>query len=836
MSSKKYYLLLFTIGLFHTSVSFGQSFETQVLNKGPFFSNASLLQDYDSDGDIDLILTRAMDDTLDNGLEWMENIGAGNFLRHSIYEDDSLVRPGDIALCDCDDDGDLDYVVTDRGGTSSEPGQLYWLQRQDDDTYIKWTIESGADYDQVAVADYDGDGIQDIAAVGFSLTTVNLFRNDGLLNFSKSVIADSIVQAELIVADDIDDDGDVDIVFDGSRGRILWNTGTLSFEDGPELYTFNDLGASAGGGLAVTDLNNDGAKDILTFSASGTGGLYFLDGSNGYDQTQIDKLGIDVGGDLLVADIDGNGLLDIIRQHWTDDELAILYQESPLSFRREVLDVNWDNRGESHMSVGDIDSDGDLDLLFPENGNVDGDVTWYENIDGRLYRHHIFSEWGGALTVKTGDMDGDGDVDIVFTTTTNTADDYDIVWYENRGELGYKDWLVVDTLNFPMDIELADLDGDGGLDIVATARDDNKLHWFKRSGLAWEAFTIEENANQPAGVAVADLNGDGSTDVALASSADDKVYWYLNDGAGSFSRRVIDANLSEPKELEIIDLNEDGLLDVVVIATDISNAVTLYTADAAQTFTREIIASDRVPSDIEVGDWSGDGVPDIAISHDENIQADSDVTVLVNDGSGAFTSLPAVSEGRRVNAIRLADLDNDSDLDLVLGQVNQSTPMWVVSNDSGVAMIDGELLSEVEGVASISSMDVTDMNGDGRADIIAADERGNRIFLMSQRDDTGVATEDVALPAGAELSLVAENYPNPFRNTTMIRYYLPTSEDVELAVYDLLGRKVETLVNGFKSSGWHEQSFVVSSLPGGVYFYSMTQGDKKVTGKMIVLE
>ena len=174
MSTTKYYLLLCIIGFLHTTSAFGQSFDTFILNEGPFFANASLLQDYDADGDLDIILTRALNDTLENGLEWMENLGSGNFIRHSFYEDDSLVRPGDIALCDCDDDGDLDYVVTDRGGTSSEPGQLYWLQRQDDDSYIKWTIESGADYEQVAVADFDGDGTQDIAAVGFSLTTINI--------------------------------------------------------------------------------------------------------------------------------------------------------------------------------------------------------------------------------------------------------------------------------------------------------------------------------------------------------------------------------------------------------------------------------------------------------------------------------------------------------------------------------------------------------------------------------------------------------------------------------------------------------------------------------------
>ena len=224
------------------------------------------------------------------------------------------------------------------------------------------------------------------------------------------------------------------------------------------------------------------------------------------------------------------------------------------------------------------------------------------------------------------------------------------------------------------------------------------------------------------------------------------------------------------------------------------------------------------------------------ISYDETSQSDSDVHVFVNDGTGAFLDTDIVTEGRRVNALRLADIDDDSDLDLVLGQVSQATPMWVVTNESGLAVVSGALLDEVDGSVSIGSIDVADMNGDDKADIVATDFRGNRIITLTQDPSSGVSVEDETSLGRSDAFALTQNYPNPFTSSTVIRYYLPVDEEVELSVFDVLGRKVETLVSGFKSSGWHEQSFEAKNLPVGVYFYTMSQGAEKITQKMVLLD
>ena len=72
------------------------------------------------------------------------------------------------------------------------------------------------------------------------------------------------------------------------------------------------------------------------------------------------------------------------------------------------------------MSVGDLDGDNDPDLVFPENGNVDGDISWFENMDGKLYRHYLYHEISGISLTKAADIDRDGDLDILATAEEKT--------------------------------------------------------------------------------------------------------------------------------------------------------------------------------------------------------------------------------------------------------------------------------------------------------------------------------------------------------------------------------------------------------------------------------
>ncbi len=84
--------------------------------------------------------------------------------------------------------------------------------------------------------------------------------------------------------------------------------------------------------------------------------------------------------------------------------------------------------------------------------------------------------------------------------------------------------------------------------------------------------------------------------------------------------------------------------------------------------------------------------------------------------------------------------------------------------------------------------------------------------------------------------ILSQNYPNPFNPTTNIDFQLPRSSDVELTVYDVLGRRVATLIDGKRSAGSYEISFDASRLSSGVYLYKLETTDVTKTRKMLLIK
>ena len=81
-----------------------------------------------------------------------------------------------------------------------------------------------------------------------------------------------------------------------------------------------------------------------------------------------------------------------------------------------------------------------------------------------------------------------------------------------------------------------------------------------------------------------------------------------------------------------------------------------------------------------------------------------------------------------------------------------------------------------------------------------------------------------------------QNYPNPFNPTTKISFALPKSGNVELKVYNILGKEVAVLVNEYQTAGSYTLDFNASSIASGVYFYTLKSGSFVDSKKMVVLK
>jgi hypothetical protein len=113
--------------------------------------------------------------------------------------------------------------------------------------------------------------------------------------------------------------------------------------------------------------------------------------------------------------------------------------------------------------------------------------------------------------------------------------------------------------------------------------------------------------------------------------------------------------------------------------------------------------------------------------------------------------------------------------------------------------------------------------------------RLKQIDFDGQFEYSNIIEVDAGLPTQFSLE---QNYPNPFNPTTLLVYQIPISSEVKLEVYDMLGRKVATLVNAFMEAGIHTYSFDASrfALTSGIYFYRIQAGGFVATKKMVLLK
>jgi hypothetical protein len=105
--------------------------------------------------------------------------------------------------------------------------------------------------------------------------------------------------------------------------------------------------------------------------------------------------------------------------------------------------------------------------------------------------------------------------------------------------------------------------------------------------------------------------------------------------------------------------------------------------------------------------------------------------------------------------------------------------------------------------------------------------------------NTGESFDDLATAMGStipETYSLKQNYPNPFNPVTTISFELPTVEFVHLAIYDVSGRMVTELINGWRDTGVHEVIFDGSGLVSGVYIYRLEANGFTASGKMVLMK
>ncbi|NQV25187.1 MAG: VCBS repeat-containing protein [Rhodopirellula sp.] len=226
--------------------------------------------------------------------------------------------------------------------------------------------------------------------------------------------------------------------------------------------------------------------------------------------------------------------------------------------------------------------------------------------------------------------------------------------------------------------------------------------------------TVSNGENRPDNIFAADIDGDGDLDIAASNSVGDSVVWLMNDGAGGFTRKVIDGSPDGASGVRVADLNGDGHLDVTANSFK-GDRIYWYENDGNENFTKHLISDviDGPVATVAV-DIDGDGDFDLASTGYFNDR----VTLFMNDGGGLFTPRTLSTSFDKAFSLDASDLDSDGDIDLVVGPVNSDTPgiRWF-ENDGAGGFTEQPLIASPQKAQTIRS---SDLDGDGDRDLIIA--------------------------------------------------------------------------------------------------------------------
>ncbi len=107
------------------------------------------------------------------------------------------------------------------------------------------------------------------------------------------------------------------------------------------------------------------------------------------------------------------------------------------------------------------------------------------------------------------------------------------------------------------------------------------------------------------------------------------------------------------------------------------------------------------------------------------------------------------------------------------------------------------------------------------------------LVISSQEQTTGIIDESPMVPGEISLS---QNYPNPFNARTTFEFSLGAAGMIKLTIYDILGKEIFTVIDGFMDAGNHSINFDAGRLSSGIYFYRLQAGDEIETRRMVLLK
>lgn len=612
---------------------------------------------------------------------------------------------------------------------------------------------------QAANGDFNGDGKADLATIVGNYDSENdvytyalsVIPSNGDGTFKSPVLTTITDNCGAFGVGDVNRDKKDDILvihvayacgYTSSSFDVYLSNGDGTFTLGNNYPV--SANALVGGGLLVTTTSGhfdvvavDNPEDDSTPSSV----ITVLGNGDGTFSTTPNAVAL--SGEIfnvVVADLNADGLVDVAGLDWDTNELTVYVATSASTYADaawyDTPDEYWDA---SNISVGDLTADGKPEIVSVNEYYEDNNLTVFVNNGDGTFQTGVYYDSvlsGDAnntgsnpfpLAVSIADVNGDGKVDVVATNAYSS--DVTILLGNGDGT------LKVPTIGYAVGgwaamtpAVIADFNGDGYPDLVVTD-DEFSLVFMKgygdgtfRAALNYYEPTGDQKGGYNFGIASADLNGDGIPDVVVGGcSTDGGVTVFLSRGDGSMQPGVMYG--SSPGSgscfefVALADFDKDGKLDIATADWESGNLLILSGAgDGTFTLGPTFTTGGDHPYDLIAADFNGDGYADLAVVNGNFGGSSSSVGILLNDKTGNF--LPAA-----VYLLSNWAWEGIAAGDLGNGQIDLVVPYY---SGTAVAMLvgngDGTFQPATDislGAYSPQTVAIADVDSNGKMDIVA---------------------------------------------------------------------------------------------------------------------
>ena len=571
-----------------------------------------------------------------------------------------------------------------------------------------------------------------------------------------------------------------------------------------------------------------------------------------------------------------------------EEPIATIWADTALTWQDTLfhlqLDLNLNNNPQgpadhpAFVEVDWIELTGAEELLF---GELQPRAIAEAGLPGALFAEPRFSALGPGIGSSEsqgtlGDVDGDGDADLVVVWTHDTVVKVTEGTFERMSQAG---WTVASSDGLGglvptrevlrgdesfMGIAGGDFDGDGLLDL-AFREDRRTLElWHNRGEDGFETILELSDVSFRG---LADGDGDGDVDLLVGEYADrfhllgSQVIMWINDGAGGFAH----------SDRFVLDTEEDLSLRLLAGQPEGEAVRLLWRSQNCKSWwlTQPWAASQPAPLFFEteinscdlrlLTDLDGDGAVELVGTPERNLFFDFDFRTTYHglalwrvDASGGVERHTLLGPQVLVpdsfydGMILASDLTGDGLLDLAVVDSNPATGpalIVLVGQRDGMPVVEGRY--PLPGVGS--QVLAGDVNGDGATDLVVlgrsveGGDGGAFVFLnQGVPAATAVAAEPATTPPSA--FALGANYPNPFNPATTIPVSVAAGAGgVDLTIYNVLGQPVRQVWNGPLAAGehrltWDGRDAEGQAVAAGVYVVRLHQGHQTRIRKMVKLE